>query len=129
MHDALTEDVRQFVLDRIGSVVELETLLLLRRVPREWNGEELASELRIERTAAAEQLAALAAKGLLVAGASPGRYRYGPGSDAVRRLVDGLAAAYEDRRVTVISLIYSKPRDTVQVFADAFRIRKDDADG
>ncbi len=129
MSDALTEDVRQFLLDRIGSVVELETLLLLRRVPREWSGEDLAGELRIERKAAAEQLAALAAKGLLVAAPGSERYRYGPDSDTVRRLVDGLAAAYEDRRVTVISLIYSQPRDTVQVFADAFRIRKDDADG
>lgn len=129
MDDALSEEVRQFLLDRIESVVELETLLLLRRLPRLWSGDELASELRIEPGAAGDQLAELAAKGLLIAGPEPRRYRYHPSSDGVRRLVDGLAAAYEDRRVTVISLIYSKPRKTVQVFADAFRLRKDDADG
>jgi len=122
--------LRAFIVDSIGSVVQLEALLLLRRSGSEWTLEALRRELRIERDGAAAQLDALVSAGLAAAsaGGEPA-YRYAPASAERRRLVDELAAAYEDRRVTVIGVIYSKPADTIRTFADAFRLRKDEDDG
>jgi hypothetical protein len=39
--------------------------------------------------------------------------------------IERLAELYKERRVSIISLIYSKPHQQVQAFADAFKIRKD----
>ncbi len=40
-------------------------------------------------------------------------------------LIGRVATEYQERRVGVISLIYSKPLNKVQTFADAFRLRKE----
>jgi hypothetical protein len=128
----LPEDVAALLVERIGSISELETLLLLHRTaPMDWNRHQVAAELRIEARAAEEQLAALAARGLLSfseAGEDV-RYRFDAATDALRTAVAGLAVAYEKRRVTVVHAIYSRPADKIRVFAEAFRLRKDRADG
>jgi hypothetical protein len=129
MSGALPEDLRSFIVDHISSVVQLEALLLLRRTGTEWTVEALARELRIDSNATAEQLAGLCSGGLIAHVPDPPRYRYAPRDDALERLVARMAGAYDDRRVTVISLIYSAPRDHLRVFADAFRFRRDDSDG
>ena len=46
-------------------------------------------------------------------------------SNELDELVGSLEKVYEERRVSVITLIYSKPVDKVRTFADAFRLRKD----
>jgi hypothetical protein len=129
--DGLPEDVCA-LLERIASISELETLLLLHRTaPAEWSAERVASELRIERSGAQQQLAALAARELLALRQAQGvdHYRYAPGSEGLDRTVDGLASCYEKRRVSVVHRLYSKPNDSIRVFADAFRVRKDGSDG
>ncbi|HTU80889.1 MAG TPA: hypothetical protein VMF61_02105 [Candidatus Acidoferrales bacterium] len=40
-------------------------------------------------------------------------------------LVRRLAELYADRRTAVIERIFSEPRDPLQSFADAFRLRKE----
>jgi DNA-binding Lrp family transcriptional regulator len=122
------EEVRQFIAHHIDSVEQLEILLLLHRQPRRtWNSEALARELRIAPESARERLEDMVHDGLLLRqGVSPEEYRYGPESMKLDDAVRGLAAEYARRRVTVISLIYSKPIDRIRIFADAFRIRQDD---
>jgi hypothetical protein len=66
----------------------------------------------------------LHARGLLVQKDGP-TYRYGPAQADLNSLVERLAAIYHERRVTIITLIYSKPHTQVQAFADAFKLRKD----
>jgi hypothetical protein len=125
-------DVVRALLERIASISELETLLLLHRTaPAEWSAEGVAGELRIERSGAERQLAALATRDLLALRQAPGvdHYRYAPGSDELDRAVEALASCYEKRRVSVVHTLYSKPNDSIRVFADAFRVRKDEADG
>jgi hypothetical protein len=126
----LPPELRAFILDNISSVAQLEALLLLRRSGTEWTLDALHRELRVEREGAAAQLTALVRSGLasMRAGAEPA-YRYAPREKRAADLVDALAAAYEDRRVTVIGTIYSRPSDTIRSFADAFRLRKDEDDG
>jgi hypothetical protein len=129
MSGEISDQCRAFILDNIGSVVQLEALLLLRRSGTPSTVDALARELRIEPNGALEQLTMLWRRGLLERLDNPERDAYAPRTPAAAACVDALAAAYDDRRVTVISLIYSRPQDTVRVFADAFRLRKDEDDG
>lgn len=125
MGDDLDADVRDFIL-ACGSVAQLEVLLLLRAARDEWDAQRVATELRIDPAAAAEQLDELCAHGLL-AGGPP--YRYQPEDAELAALVDRVAAAYAERRVSVISLLYSQPSSAVRRFSAAFRLRRRDDNG
>ncbi|HEV7300673.1 MAG TPA: hypothetical protein VGN72_15010 [Tepidisphaeraceae bacterium] len=128
MENGLSSQVRGLIIDRISSVVQLEVLLLLHaHADRLWTAADVATNLRIDPTWAEAQLAELTDHGL----AAPHNdgpvtaYQYRPATDELGRTVDELSKAYADMRVSVISLIYSKPSDTLKTFADAFRIRKE----
>jgi predicted ArsR family transcriptional regulator len=128
----ISEDVRTMITQRIDSVVQLELLLLLQsHADNSWTPEEVARELRIDSTASHEQLNQLVARGLVSkVDTATGSYKYQPSSAALDATVAKLAAEYAARRVTVISLIYSKPADTLRSFSDAFRLfRREDKNG
>lgn len=121
--------MRRLIADHIDSVEQLEILLLLYQHPeRSWSAESVARELRISPMSAGDRLKDMARAAILarVPGAE-GEYRYAPDAQ-MREAVSGLAAAYTERRVTVINLIFSKPVDKIRTFADAFRLRRDDDD-
>jgi predicted ArsR family transcriptional regulator len=124
----ISEATQAFVADYIDSVLQLEVLLLLRaRGDQPSSAEQISKELRIDAAWAAEQLQNLCNRSILVCTDEPVRmYRYQPTRDDLRHTVDDLAQAYADRRVAVVSLIYSKPMDKIRGFADAFRIRPKD---
>lgn len=123
----ISPQLKQFITDYIDSVSQLEILLLLQTNPQQvWSAEVMARELRIEPTGAAQELTQLAAKGFLApAPDNPATYHYAPRTPELQANVVALAQAYLVRRVTVISLIFSKSTDKLRVFADAFRIRKE----
>ena len=110
----------------IDSIEKLEVLLLLRnRTEREWTASEVALELRITEASAAARLADLASSGLLVSsGEAPVAYRYSPAHSEDVRSISELAATYSERRVSVITFIFTKPQERVRGFADAFLLRK-----
>jgi hypothetical protein len=120
-------ELKRFLDEHIESLGALETLLLLRNGrERDWEVAEVAKELYITTNMCALQLADLTRRGLVVAAPDGTRYRYGPVDAARDQLIGDLAAVYTQRRVTVITLIYSKPQDRVRTFADAFRLRRED---
>ena len=123
----ITGPVRQLILDHIDSVAELELLLLLFQHPdREWAATDVAHDLRVEPEWTERRLAALAAQGLIVSmDGPPPRYQFKPATTDLDAAVTALAQAYAQRRVTIITLIYSKPRDHIRSFADAFRLREE----
>jgi hypothetical protein len=125
--DDVPPDVRQFILDSIDSVAQLEALLLLYRSPeQEWTADEVAHRLYIDARSAREMLAALATRGLIAAeGQSEIRYRYRPRSEDLATQVARLEAVYRERLIPVTKLIHAKPTGTIQHFADAFRLRRD----
>jgi hypothetical protein len=126
MPEKLPEDVYRFVIEQINSVEQLETLLLLRASPEQaWSVETVSHALYTSPAAAAMRLSDLQARGLLVAAEQRDSWQYRAANAELDALVGRLAEAYKERRVTVISLIYSKPQQEVQAFADAFRLRKD----
>lgn len=110
----------------IDSIEKLEVLLLLRsRAEREWTASEVALELRITEASSAARLADLSSSQLLVSdGGSPPSYRYSPVHSEDVRSISELATTYAERRVSVITFIFSKPQERVRGFADAFLLRK-----
>jgi hypothetical protein len=127
--DPIPQEVRRLLADRIDSIAQLEILLLLHRTaPEGWETERISSELRLQPAWVDEHLRTLREREFLVR-AGPSAHRYHPASPELAKAVSSLAATYADRRVTVVSLIYSKPIDPVRVFAEAFRIRKEEPDG
>jgi predicted ArsR family transcriptional regulator len=123
----LSECVRQFIDQNIESVAELEALLLVRRDPRgSCDAADIAKALYISTEQAGRLLADLSRRGMISATeAEATRYSVKPSNADSDAAIAEVALAYEERRVAVISLIYSKPLIKVQTFADAFRLRKD----
>jgi hypothetical protein len=120
----LSPEVQQFLTDSIDSVEALELLLLLRRSPDAfWSSDAAAQQLGIRAALSSKKLAQLMGRKLLVRGAETGAYRYAPADDAVRGVVDDLAAAYNEQRIVVINTIYSGNVERLRAFADAFRLK------
>jgi hypothetical protein len=125
---AISPDVRRFVVERIHSVAQLELLLMLHRDPSaEWSAEAAGREMRYPADWAAEELLGFQRAGLVGArGRGTRTYRYRPRS-ALSHIVDELADTFSRRRSSVTALIYSDAGNDAQCFSDAFRVpRKDD---
>jgi hypothetical protein len=125
MASGIPYPVRQLIAQHIESVEQLEVLLHLRaNSDRGWTADEIAQTLHIQPDSAGRRLDDLCGRGFCAVEGD--RYRYSPAVPAVDAVVGGLAQVYATHRVSVISLIFSKPTDTIQTFADAFRIRRDE---
>jgi hypothetical protein len=127
MPDEFTHELRQFVEHNIESVPQLEALLLLRKEPdRAWSASDIAKALYIQEEAAAALLVDFVRREFASYSTSDAaKIIYRARDQTTDRLIDELQAAYQGRRVAVISLIYSKPLNKVQTFADAFRFGKE----
>jgi hypothetical protein len=120
----ISAQVRQFIAAHIPSVARLEILLLMKAEASEvWTPEAMAKELRIDPRAAGENLEALHAHGLLEPRGDG--YHYAPKTPSLDADVAALLQAYLVRRVTVISLIFSKTDEVLRSFSDSFKIRRD----
>jgi hypothetical protein len=119
----IPEVVRRLIGESIGSVPELEAILLLRADrDREWTADDAGARLYVSRTVAAHVLATLAANGFLAA--VDERYRYAPATVALETAVTALASAYTSNLIAVTHLIHTRPATSVLQFAEAFRLRK-----
>jgi hypothetical protein len=126
MSDDFPADIKQFIADHIDSVAELELLLLLRRDPAQaWTPSAAGQRLYASADVVALQMADLQAKQLLTSGPDEQTFVYRPQIAEMVPYVDQLAELYRERRVAVITAIYSKPSDKIRRFADSFRLRKD----
>jgi hypothetical protein len=128
---AIPQRVQRFLMTHIDSIEKLEVLLLLRnRTEREWTASAVAQELRITEASAAARLADLTSSGLLIYedGAAE-LYRYSPASSDDVRSIAELAATYSERRVSVITFIFSKPQERVRGFAEAFLLKNKQGGG
>ena len=108
--EPIPEDVRRFILTSITSVPHLEALLLLRYASDQpWDSTTMAQKLYISGNAATELLDDLrAARFVVVIELEARFYRYHPGSDDLRQMVDRLAETYSKNLVEVTNIIHSK---------------------
>jgi hypothetical protein len=121
-------EMRQFIVDNIDSVAQLEALLLLRGATGQaWSCDAVAKRLYIPPKTAADLLRVLHERELIMLADPDARtYRYGPTTADRVRLVEQLAITYAQRLVAVTLLIHAKAARSIEGFADAFRLRDDD---
>jgi len=125
--EPLDERVQALVLDVIESVEQLEILMLLATDEgRTWTAEQVAKELRSSPRSATRWLELLQRRGYFAVGGEgeAAAYSYAPESSEKRRDVSSLIQTYIIRRVTVIDLIYNRPKARLQTLADAFKLRE-----
>ena len=129
--DPIPEEVRRFISEQMRSISGIRLLLLLHVDPqREWSAQELAHELRVASEWTERELKLLAAQGLVANSANDSsHFRYAPRNESLSNLVSGLAAIYPERQHSIIQILFSVPTDSIQSFADAFRLRKEKQDG
>jgi hypothetical protein len=118
-------DVQRFIAENIEAAEQLDILLLLYRHPeRSYTALEVSQAVFTVASAATLRLEGLVARGLLTStGTGDPSYRYEPSSPELAKRVDELAAVYQANRVGVIQLLFSRPPDPLQTFADAFRLK------
>jgi hypothetical protein len=124
----IPREVRDLIVRQLHSMEEIEALLLLAAEPTGLTISEIRDRLRLPQSELAPpSLALLTAHRLIRCDDASGlsRYSYAVTDPAVRRTVDLLRVAYNERPVTLVRLVYNRP-STAQSFADAFRIKKDD---
>lgn len=120
----IPESVKQLIAERIDSVPELETILLLREYrEQQWTAAEAGQRLYVSTAVASHILSELTTRGFLSCGEAT--YRYAPATPELEATIDQLAEAYSHRLVEVTHMIHAKPSPSVRQFADAFRLRKD----
>jgi len=121
--EPIPADVREFILENIDSVAQLEALLLLRdNSERAWDIASLAQRLYIGGAEAQDILNGLVVYGLAIN--EDARFRYAARDESRQALIDGVALAYKRYLVPVTRLIHDKSQN-IRKFADAFRFRKD----
>ena len=127
VNDPLSAEIRQFIALQIESVVQLEALLLLRRESqRSWNSEDLARHFYLSDQMCRGMLDELERRQYVVRDPDGKSFKYSCEDPKADKFLGTLADLYVERRVAVISEIYSNPISKVKTFADAFRLRKDD---
>jgi hypothetical protein len=122
---AIPDVVREFITRHVDSVEALEVLLWLRRTGAETDAATLAGELRSSVPSVLQRVAELKAHGLLQPGTQPGTFRYAPAKPGVDTTVALLADCYRTAPFRTMELVYAKPADKIQTFADAFKLKKD----
>lgn len=124
----LSQKLERFLRTSIRSVWELELLLLLRKEPsRTWSAAELIRQLRASGLVINDALAELQ-RADIVAVEETGRFSYRPANAELAAVVDELAEAYANVPTSIMDVIWSTPRSNIEIFADAFRLRKDKTD-
>ena len=118
----LSPKARLFLRDGVGSILQLDVILLLCRDDRRWwNAEQIAAELATSADAASLALEELAARNLFdVRIGSTLGYRFAPVDDHVRATLGEIAADSYAAREAVAS---GHRVNAARRFAEAFRLR------
>ena len=127
MPDVISDELRQFLQQRLASVEQVEIVLLLKSDPsRTWTASEVAAHLGTAPEPAAMRLFLLASAGLIafeVQGMP--RYRYAATGDGTDALLNELASVYDAHREAVTALVEAPaPPDPIRSFADAFKLKR-----
>jgi hypothetical protein len=124
--NGISPQVDRFIHEHISSIEQLEVLLLLHDDPHKyWSAAEISRVLYRQPASVSERLEQLHAAQLLeVQRQEPPLFCFNTQTPH-RDVVWALDRAYKERKDTVIRLVFTKPRDHLRAFSDAFRLRKD----
>jgi hypothetical protein len=127
----LSDAVRRFLAESVGSVERLTLLLFLHRnAARWWAAQALAAELEMPADTVQLHLEHLSARNLLdVRIAESVIYCYKPGREDLAGLVEEAARAHYLHRDAVVAALAQRLAGSARLFADAFQLRKGKRDG
>lgn len=125
------KEIREFIARYLPSVEHLETFIVLQRnTTRSWNAAEVAAELRISESTAANVLERLASDNFLdVKISNEILYRFNPATAALEDLASRCADMYRRQRIAIINTVTTASLGPMHDFAEAFRIKKGKAGG
>jgi hypothetical protein len=124
----IPDDVRNFLIGHINSVAKLEALFLLAKNPnRSWLSAEVSKQMRSNDELINTFLSAFCKEKLLDCDVATNTYIYKPTAE-LRDVVEKLIKLYATYQLRIIEIIYEERVNSVQKFADAFKIRKEDND-
>lgn len=122
--EVLNPEVRELIARHFDSLESIEILLLLRRSPQTyWGAPAIAEQLGIAPDITRAKLDALRGSGMIGVGEQTGAFRYAPADERTTKAVDGLAAAYRNRRADVVNTLYSANLDRLRAFSNSFRVK------
>lgn len=126
--EPIPEDIQRFMDGNLESLEQLEILRVLsENQSTEWTVPALARQVQSQAHHTAQHLAALQSRGLLttVTTATEVCCRYGVATPDLENHLNRLLQLYKERPVTIIRMIYARKNQTLQAFADSFRMRKE----
>jgi hypothetical protein len=120
-----SDALQTFIRSYLGSIWELEVLLLLSRDgTHAWSAADLNREIRASLGLVSQILQKFEQVGLASREAD-GTFRFAPRSSEMARLVAELEEIYATKPVTIVKAISSSPNEKIQTLADAFKMKKD----
>lgn len=120
----MTAELYEFVRASFRSVWSLELLLLLyRSADRRWSRDDLVQELRSSDVVVAQSIESLLSAGLVLVHPD-GQVTYAAATREQHDLVGRLADLYRRKASTVRRAIVQNNTENLQIFADAFKVRK-----
>lgn len=131
MPEPIPENVGKFIAQHVRSLRALELLLLMQADSRKvWTADQLSQELRATVPWAEAELRFFEAVALIVRpDPAVAGYCYAPVRKEQADTIAELQAVYRVRPFAITEAIFSSPRDSIQQFADSFRLRKEKPDG
>jgi hypothetical protein len=127
MPTSLPDELQRLIYEHLPTMDHVELLVfLVRAAPEPRDLPEIVSRVAAHNETIGSKLEELVKSGLVAAEREGDvrRYRYAPAGLKQRFAVEALLEAYEKRQVTLIRLIYERPTDAAQQFADAFLFKK-----
>lgn len=127
--EGIPEEVRRFIARYVGSLEQLEVLMLVSALPdRDWTVDNVFSVVQTNRALVQQRLDEFVKQGMMMLG-SEGTYRFAPASEQLAKDIHAVASFYKSSRHKVVEMIYSPKTDDIRAFSDAFRFKKGDANG
>lgn len=116
------EHVKEFILEFIDSVEQLEILLLLKSTPdKKWNCKTISDELRSTPDSVKGRLISLEKSKIIQKVGDT--YQYKPETQELRKAIDDLNDIYRYRKQKIFEFIFS-PMKKIKHFADAFIVHQ-----
>ena len=117
----ISEGFKEYLYSRVENIERLRVLLLMHREPVKWTVDLLSSRLYISPDQVRTELRVLRNQGVIFE--TGAEYQYNPDTPDNPR-IEELAQFDREKPVTLINLIYEKPKAQLKNFADAFKLKK-----
>lgn len=124
-NNPVSQELLRFTARYIHSVEQLEILCLVSSNPAKyWSVAEVLHEVQSAEQSISSCLKRFEEDGFLVS-RKEGKFQFSPTQPSLADSVRDLSKTYRERRVTIVEMIYKKPSDPIQDFAEAFRFKKE----